>query len=176
MNDFDLGIDIASGWCTLRLTSANRQVQIRTHWLVDGLTELSLAVAALLAGRTTVGVRWAYEIAGGHFVDFVLDPEGGLNIAVSELEYGAGTEGADKVWSAVRGSVVFRAAVPFTVFLRRYLAAMRIVRVRNVDASGMVLEWRHSFPQSIYEALERDVSARFGYKPMTAEEIGARIG
>lgn len=48
---------------------------------------------------------------------------------------------------------------------------MRVVRVTRVDASGMVSEWRHSFPQTLYEALEQQVTARFGYKPLTTAEI-----
>jgi hypothetical protein len=176
MTTFDLGLDIGYGWCTLRLRTPEADLQLRTHWLVDGLTELALAVEALLAGRPSVSVRWAMEMAGGHFIDIVADPQGQLHLAVTELEHGLGASTAEEIWSPVRGPLVLRATVSLSDFVRRYLSAMRVVRVTRVDASGMVAEWRHSFPQAIYEGLERQATARFGYKPLTTDEITSAVG
>lgn len=174
--DLDLGLDIGYGWCTLRLRTPDAELELRTHWLVDGLTELALAVEALLAGRPSVSVRWALEIAGGHFIDIVADPKGQVHLAVTELEHGVGAAAAEEIWSPVRGRLVLRATVSLKDFVRRYLSAMRVVRVTRVDASGMVSEWRHSFPQAIYEGLEQQVTARFGYKPLTTDEITSAVG
>jgi hypothetical protein len=102
--------------------------------------------------------------------------DGQLHLAVTELEHGPGASTAEEIWSPVRGRLVLRATVPFGEFVRRYLSAMRVVRVTRVDVSGMVSEWRHSFPQAIYESLERQATARFGYKPLTIDEITSAVG
>lgn len=171
MNTFDLDLEVSYGWCTLRLGTPDAEVRLKTHWLVDGLSELAFAVEALLAGRPSVSVRWAREIAGGHFLDLVLAPRGRLHLAVTELEHGDEASRSEEVWSPVRGPLVFRASVTLEEFVRRYLSAMRVVRATRVDATGLVLEWRHSFPQAVYEALERQATVRFGYTPLTTQEI-----
>lgn len=97
-------------------------------------------------------------------------------MAVTGLEHGMGAAEPAEVWSPVRGRVVFRTSVALADFVDRYLSAMRVIRVTGVDVGGMVLEWRHSFPQALYEGLERQASTRFGYQPATVEEITSAVG
>jgi hypothetical protein len=90
MAGFALDLDVSYGWCSLRMQDGPNEVHIRTHWLVDGLSELTLAVGSLLAGRPAVSIRWPLEVAGGNFVDAVVDPQNVLHLAVSEFEFGVG--------------------------------------------------------------------------------------
>jgi hypothetical protein len=175
MSNLELEINISFGWCSLRLRNEDNQVSVKTHWLVDGFTELVDAVYRLVRGASTVAVRWPFEVAGGHFIDFVVDPRGGLHIAVSEFAHGVGSSTAEQIWSASRGSQIFSAHVTLAEFIVAFMNSARQLRVISVDSTGYLNEWRHSFPQSLYESLERVATARFGYKPRTVDEIGGSI-
>ncbi|MEV0848295.1 hypothetical protein AB0J21_20865 [Streptomyces sp. NPDC049954] len=169
MGSFDVGIEFSYGWCTLRLTDGVESVEIRNHWLNDGFPELVDSVNLLLEGRRSVSCRWQREVAGGHFVDLVSDPHGGLSVVVHAFHQDEPGDAA-QVWSAERGSVVFRAHVPFNEFVLRFAAALRVVRTLSTDPAGMIGHWGYPFPQTAFELLERR-AVRLGYKPRARPEI-----
>jgi hypothetical protein len=67
--------------------------------------------------------------------------------------------------SAARGKLLFEARVPLKDFVRDFLRALQRIRVLTVDAGGLPAHWPHTFPQCLYEDLERTATRRFGYHP-----------
>lgn len=171
--DFDLQIRVEKGWCYLQILADTHDVQIRCHWLTDGLRDLLIGAQRLLDGERSVSVRWPYEIAGGHFIDLVPDPQGGLSIALSEFAHGIESTALEDIWNARRGAVVFHAHVPLRTYTVKVLQSLRRIRVKSVDESGFIPHWGHTFPQATYESFEAAASSRFGYQPThTAEIVG----
>lgn len=172
MKRIELEISIAYGWCYLLIrTQAGAEVRIRTHWLVDGFADLAESFEELLRGRPTASVRWPHELAGGSFLDFVADPHGGLHVAITEFRFGSSSSAVSEVWSAERGRCLLALDTPLSEFSGAYLNALHKIRAESVDPTGHIKEWRHSFPQAVFERLGRIATRRFGYKPATADEI-----
>lgn len=168
---FKIDLNLSFGWCNLHLQADGDDVAIKTHWLVDGFAEFAQAVKLLLTDRSSVSVRWPLEVAGGHFIDLVVDPQNVLHVAISEFEHGVGSPTADTIWSAVRGSLVFEAHVPLADFVVGFADCFRRIRVTSVDSSGFIAQWGHSFPQSSYEFIESTANHRYGFKPVRTDEV-----
>jgi len=172
MSTFSVELAISRGWCILNARADEQRVQVRGHWLNDSLTDLVSSLQLLLDGRQSVSTRWQHEVSGGHFLDFVADPRGGVGIAVSELAHGAGSATVEEIWSAARGETVFSAHVPLGGLVTETMRSLRRIRVESVDSTGYIEHWQHSFPQALYESVEGVASVRFGYKPQPTAEFG----
>ena len=170
-DDFALNLDVWYGWCTLRLSSPRGSVELRGHWFSDCFTDLVDAVADVLGGRRTACCRFQWELAGGGFVDLSLDYDDGICVAVHETAHGPEARTGNKVNSAARGALLYETRVELGDFVRAFVAALRRIRVRSIDASGLSIHWPHTFPQSTYERMERAATSRFGYKAEPTYEI-----
>jgi hypothetical protein len=153
------------------MRSGDQIVKVRNHWLNDGFSDLVDSVALLLTGKQSVSTRWQREVSGGSFVDLVADPHGGLSIVVNEFGYGSEAATADTIWSALRGDVTFNAHVPLGDFVKEFTRSLRRIRAQDVDQTGFIEQWQHTFPQSSYEWIERTAVVRFGYKAVSTREL-----
>lgn len=164
---FSVDVSVWHGWCTLDMSDDDEgAVSVRTHWTGNALVDLVEAVNDIVLGqRKASSCRWPLELAGGHFVDFVLDPHGGVNVAVHDAAYGPGQTTAAAIWSAARGGVVFSSRVPLKDFAISYSSAFRRLRLSQVNSHGVISEWEHTFPFNRVESLEIAAEKQFGYRP-----------
>lgn len=169
MSDFSIELDVYYGWCTLRLRHSSDELEMRSHWLGDALTNLVEAMTLLVDGVPSVSVAWPREIGGGHFLDIVADGQGGVSVVVHERD-GDGSE-IGQIYSAERGPVRFRCHVPLAVVLTSFVTALRAVRVRSVDRTGFMRDWGRTFPIVAYGQLETVAVRRYGYKPVPTADI-----
>lgn len=166
MPSFRVDVEFSYGWCCLGLEQSGQSITIKNHWMNDGFSDLVDALRLILTGTRAVAVPWLREVAGGHFLDLVADPGGGINIAVHETRYGADADADSpgQIWNAVRGSAQFQARVMTGEFAQACAAGLRRVRTNQVDTTGMIQHWQYSFPQAPFEAIER-IAEKYGYQP-----------
>ncbi len=166
MASFRVDLEFSYGWCCLGLEHSGQSITIKNHWMNDGFSDLVDALRLILTGTRAVGVPWLHEVAGGHFLDLVADPGGGINIAVHETRHGADADADSpgQIWNAVRGSARFQTRVTTGEFAQACAAGLRRVRTNQVDTTGMIQHWQYSFPQATFEAIER-IAEKYGYQP-----------
>lgn len=164
-------LDLWYGWCTVRLRAEGETVDLTGHWFSDCFNELICAVADMLEGRRTACCRFARESGGGGFVDLSRDGQDGICLAVHETAYGTDVRTGPELHSAARGKLLFEARVPMKNFVRDFLRALQRIRVLTVDAGGLPAHWPHTFPQGLYEDMERTATRRFGYHPLQTYEL-----
>lgn len=169
MAQVDLRIEFAYGWCTFALAADGHSTSIKNHWVNDRFSELLRCVNALLDGAESVSCRWQGPVQEGHFIDLVVDPGGGINVAVHDFRHPDGSEFFE-IWSAERGECRFSVHLAFADFTIALAEALRRVRATAVDASGMITEYPRPFPQSEFERIETR-AARFGYHPKPLSEV-----
>lgn len=172
---FSVDVSVWRGWCTLELTDEEAgAVSVQTHWTGNALVDLVDSIHDIVfSQRSSSSCRWPLELAGGHFLDFVLDPHDGVNIAVHETAYGSGQTTVATIWSAARGKVVFSTRVSVSDFASGFSSAFRRLRLNSVDSHGVISEWEHTFPFTRVESLEIQTEKRFGHRPENAESRNA---
>ena len=117
-------------------------------------------------------MRWAREIGGGHFLDLVLDPDGGVGVALHDLADSSTSTDAADIWSAERGACVFRTRTTLKDLVTQLVANLHRIRLRDVDpTTGMTDQWPRTFPTAIHERLEQQAVTRYGYRPLTRVEL-----
>lgn len=170
--DFDLDFRFNGGWCTLRLTNITATVKVESYWLSNNFASLLEAIVGLLGGVKDVGVRWSLEQSGGYFIDFSTGSNDMVSIAVHEqsVKPNVATT-AEDVDSAVRGSAIFTAYVPMWRLGQLIARELRRSRARDVDRTGFMTDWGHTFPQGLQETLERKLFILYGHTPEDTEEM-----
>lgn len=164
-------LDLWGGRCTVRFRAEGDTVDLKGHWFTDCFTDLICAVADVVDGRRTACCRFTGESSRGGFVDLARDGDDGICVAVHETFYGANVRTSPELNSAARGKLLFEARVPLKDFVRDFLRALQRIRVLTVDAGGLPAHWPHTFPQCLYEDLERTATRRFGYHPLQTYEL-----
>lgn len=169
VSDFYVDVVFYYGYCELGLHQDLDSFRMRNHWGSDGFVEFVSAVRRVLTGVPLASVLWLGEPgSGGYFLDLVSDPDGAVHIAVHETYYPwEELTVPEKRWSAARGDLQFEAHVSAEEFATACAAALRRVRSTQVDATGLVAHWRHPFPQSEFERLER-LAGHYPYTPENA--------
>lgn len=164
-----LDVAFRAGKAFITFTTETGSIMIKSHWLNDRFAELITCVDLLANGAETASCRWQGPVNDGHCIDFVTDPEGGLNLAIHEFKHPEGFTSAE-IWSAERGPAVLVCHQSLHEFVLLFTAAIRRVRLTFVEADGLLKEYPRPFPFSLFEQLERS-AAPMGYQPTPMAEL-----
>ncbi len=171
MDSFRISIDFTYGRCKLSLATEEHSFTSSAYQVHRSFKEFVRCIVGLLDGRESTSCRWVTgELAGGVFIDFVIDPDQHINLAAHEFAYDQNARTYATMWSAERGDLVFRARVAVTSFFPAAARALRRARVLYVDPTGYMPHWGSEFPEEEYRYIQ-DAATRYGYNPTPTDQI-----